>query len=254
MALKYLYQGKEISRDKSSSSYKQTLYGTETEVDAKISSLTIGTFVQGKGYLKSWTKTQNDPNIWQIEIEYSISYESNFNDSDSGTVTGKKSAQLSVRNIQMPLQAHPNYRTIWNHYLISCNGMSPSWVFDKTDTLIDTDQRKNYMWVKSLGEIPLQPNADGTYWEVAVQPQKPGVEYYDMALFVVTISEKHGSATSAGNAVSKNINRIVNPSEDFNLGGEWKYDEASISYDGKNWISTQVYTRAADEWDKQLYG
>ena len=75
-----------------------------------------------------------------------------------------------------------------------------------------------------------------------------------MALFVVTISEKHGSANSAGNAVSKNINKIKSPSEDFNLGGQWKYDEASISYDGKNWISTQVYTRAADVWDKDLYG
>ena len=39
--------------------------------------------------------------------------------------------------------------------------------------------------------------------------EKPGVEYYDMALFVVTILSKHGSPTSAGNAISKNINKTT---------------------------------------------
>jgi hypothetical protein len=59
----------------------------------------------------------------------------------------------------MPLESHPNYRTIWNHYLISNNGTAPDWVFDKKDILLSADESKNYRWIKSLGEVPL---FDGT--------------------------------------------------------------------------------------------
>lgn len=252
MALQYAYQGKQISRNKNQASYKETLYGSLTQIDTYIAGLQIGKKDATKGYLRSWTKTQKQANIWQVEVEYTISYDFDFSD-EAETVVGKKSAQLSVRNIQMPLESHPNYRTIWNHYLISNNGMAPDWVFDKTDILLSADELKNYRWIKSLGELPLSDGTSDQIWQIAVDMEKPGVEYYDMALFVVTILSKHGSPTSAGNAIEKRINTITSPSQDFGLGGQWKYDQASVSYDGKKWIATSVYTRAADEWDKDLY-
>ena len=38
-------------------------------------------------------------------------------------------------------------------------------------------------------------------------------------------------------------------------GGNWKYDEASISFNGKYWVATSVYTRSGDDkgWDVDIY-
>ena len=86
--------------------------------------------------------------------------------------------------------------------------------------------------------------------------QSRGVDYYDMSCFVITESAKYKSATSAGNAVSKNINKIISPDNTFGItGGNWKYDEASISFNGKYWVATSVYTRSGDDkgWDVDIY-
>lgn len=254
MALKLKYQGQEASKNKNEYTYKQTYTGTKQEVENYIASLpAIGTKNDTKGYLRRWTQTQEEGIFWNAEIEYGISYDSSSFSDDDQTVVGKKSAQLSVRNMQMPLESHPNYRTIWNHYLASNNGMAPQWATDTTDVLISGEDRKHYMWIKSLGQLPMDADEQGNMWQIVVDMEKKGVEYYDMALFVVTISAKYNSASSAGSAISSNINSIVSPSEDFGLGGQWKYDQANVSYDGKSWIATSVYTRAIDKWDKDLY-
>ena len=86
--------------------------------------------------------------------------------------------------------------------------------------------------------------------------QNLGVEYYDLACFVVTETAKYKSATAAGNAISKNINTISSPQNTFGItGGNWKLDEATVQYNGKNWYATSVYTRSGDEegWDTDLY-
>lgn len=72
----------------------------------------------------------------------------------------------------------------------------------------------------------------------------------------MTESAKYRSASAAGQAISKNINKIVSPDNTFGLsGGNWKYDEASVQYDGKNWIATTTYTKSGDNngWDSDLY-
>lgn len=104
--------------------------------------------------------------------------------------------------------------------------------------------------------MPLDPDANGKYWRILQKPTKPGVEYYDLACFVVNISAKYNTASAAGNAVSKNINHIVTPTETFGItGGNWKLDEVSISYDGKHWIANQTYTKSGDSsgWDREIY-
>lgn len=254
MTLKSLYQGKEYSRDKNEEKLKQTFYGTQAEVDSFIASLSIGTKDQSKGFLRSYTKTQKDGAFWQVEVEYSISHSSQWSDDDD-TVVGKKSATLSARNIQMPLESHKNYLTTWNHYLISTQGYAPAWASTAKDVLIPAADRGKFQWIKSLGEVPSQPNSQGKFWEVVVKIEKPGVEYYDLSIYVVTESAAFRSASAAGNFISKKMNRIDSPSEDFNLGGEWKLDDCSVQRDGSNgkWIASNTYSRAVDEWDKDLY-
>lgn len=86
--------------------------------------------------------------------------------------------------------------------------------------------------------------------------QNLGVEYYDFAVFVVTETAKYRTASAAGSAVSKNINRITSPSEDFGIsGGDWKLDEVTVQYNGKNWLATSTYTRSGDSqgWDTDIY-
>lgn len=108
--------------------------------------------------------------------------------------------------------------------------------------------REHYKWIKNLSEMPYPtPGEDSnSVWQVLVQPSKPGIEYYDLSYFVVSITARYPSAAAAGQAVSKRINTIISPPEDFGLGGEWKLDESQVSYDGKTWIAHEVYTRAVD--------
>lgn len=256
MALKVAYQGLEVSRSSNEKIYKETFYGTYDECLAKSQSLIIGTFIENKGYFTGFSITPKEANLYSIQLQYTISYKgSNFSNTDE-TLVGKKSAQLSVRNIQMPLQSLDNYLAKWNHYLIGLGDVPvPSWWETAKNILIDISDRKNYMWIKSIGEIPLQPNQQGKYWKILKQPTKAGVQYYDWACFVVTQLSRYRSSSAAGNAVNKTINTISSPDNTFGLSGQWKHDEANISYDGNDWICTSVYTLAGDYkgWDKDIY-
>lgn len=174
-----------------------------------------------------------------------------------GTVVGSKSAQLSVRNIQMPLEHHANYLAKWNHYLFGkgASGL-PGFYENAKEAVVPSNEVETYMWAKTRGEVPAGKDDNGQYWVELAAPTKPGVDYYDLACFVITESAKYTSASKAGSAVSKSINRIKSPGEDFGInGGNWKLDEANVSYDGKYWIGTNVYTRSGDDqgWDEDLY-
>ena len=253
--LQLKYQGSEFSRNKQQKTYKETYIGTEQLVDAKIATLSIGSFSSGKGYLSSWRKSQDQSIFYNLQLEYTTQYDNDTSDL-SQTDYGKKSAQLSVRNIQMPLQHLPNYKTNWNYYLASLYNQMPPWWQTATDTILSPQDRKQYMWVKSVGEIPTDPDAEGNYWTIVADPTKPGVQYYDLACFVVTETTRHGSASSAGNSIEKKINTITRPSQDFGInGGNWKLDQCTIQYNGGYWLATKTYTRSGDDqgWDTDIY-
>ena len=267
MSLKVLYQGKEKSKNANEEKYKVTYYGTEQEVDSFISSLQIG-ISYDNGYLSSWNKSNYEGDLYQVACEYTTSYQWGSYSNVGPTVVGKKSAQLSVRNIQLPLEwlrdhGNQNYVTNWNYYLIGRAESedtvidTPAWWETATDTIIPIADRTNYRWIKSIAELPLDPDSDGQYWFIVEQPTKPGVQFLDYALFVVTESAKYRSANAAGNAISKSINTITSPSNTFGLSdGNFKLDQASVSFDGSAWIGTCVYTHSGDSegWDVDLYG
>lgn len=260
MSLTVLYQTRESNQTDSGKSYSISYYGTQPEIDEFISSLKIGTYSQQyDGYLSSITKSQYGGIFWQVDLEYSLQYGDGSFSTVSDTIVGKKSATLSVRNLQLPLERLPNYLTSWNHYLISCSPdyIVPAWAIETKTVIVPESDRENFRWIKSISELPLEKAENGNYWQIVVQPSKSGVEYYDYAVFVVTESAKYKSASDAGSAIEKNINKIISPENDFGLsGGDWKCDESNISYDGKYWIASTTYTKSGDSlgWDKDIYG
>lgn len=262
MAIKLKYQGKEYSKNRQQIVYKQTFVGTQSEIDTKAATCIIGALHSGKGYLQSFRKSQGNGIFWELEVEYKTTQNVDSSNDDGNTIVGKKSATLSVRNIQMPLQHLPNYKTNWNYYLAcrASNSSSlpyaPDWWYTASNSYISIADRPKYNWVKSPSELPLEKDSEGKYWFILKQPKKPGVQYYDLSCFVVNISAKYGSATAAGNAISKNINKISTPEQTFGLtGGNWKMDQASIQYDGKYWIANMTYTKSGDSlgWDTDIY-
>lgn len=259
MALKAKYQGREQSKSRDEHTYREVWYGTEAEVDAKIATLVIGVLDAVKGYLHSWSKSQASPAIWELEINYRVTFaqdtESNEEADDPATeTTSNKTYSLSVRNIQMPVENHASYKACWNHYLVGLGSASlPAWWSTATNTLLSPTNRQRYMWVDSISEIPVDMTAEGQYWVILAMPTKPGVSCYDMACFVVTESARYKTSSAAGNHVSKNINTVRVPPHTFGItGGEWKCDEGAVSHDGKRWIATQTWTHAA-HWDTDIY-
>lgn len=267
MALKILYQSKEKSKNGSQQKYKVTYYGKENQIDSLIATLEIGTSTAEGCYLSSWTKSNYGADLYQVVLEYTQSYEWGSYSNVPSTVVGKKSATLSVRNIQLPIEwlkdhGSQNYLTNWNYYLIGRAESedesieTPAWWETAQTPIIPIADRTNYRWIKSISELPLEADTEGKYWFIVEQPQKPGVQVLDYALFVVTESAKYRTASAAGSAINKSINTITSPSNTFGLNwGDWKLDQASVSYDGKAWIGTCVYTHSGDDqgWDTDLY-
>lgn len=259
MSLSLKYQGQEVSRSKNLSSFKETYQGTESEVDAFISSNLSGIsqYFPGKGYLTSWRKVNAGGPFFNVEVEYTVNYDGSFSN-ESEVIYGEKSAQLSVRNLQLPLEHLKNYKTCWNHYLagIGSGVTTPYWWDTTSSVIIPSSDYGKYKWVTSESDMPEEPNESGEFWHILEQPKKPGTEYYDFACFVVTETAKYRSAAAAAASTSKRINKVVSPQNDFGLTGEFKLDEANIQYNGEYWIGVNVYTMAADDkgWDDDIYG
>lgn len=255
------YRGKQYSKNLTEQITRETYIGTENDIDSFISSKSIGVYQVGKGKLFNIQKNQQEGQFFTARLEYTKSEDEqgdNGFDQTTGEY-GKTSQVLSVRNMSLPIESHPNYRTKWNHYLIAKNGYQttvPQFYFSAKNTVTNDE---NYKWVQDLSNIP-----DG--WSIVregkntAQPWKPGVESFDFACFVITESRKFNSAQNAGKSIEKKINTIVESPKygDMGLtenGYDWKIDDCNIAYNGKYWIATTTYTRSGNNrgWDKDLY-
>ena len=261
MALKYLYQSKQKTRTSQETRYKEVLYGNDTEINTYINNLVIGTTTVQGLYLTTWRKSQYAAGIWQVECEYSqIDNSITFSTLPDSEV-GKKSAQLNTRNLQMPLEKLNGYLQKWNHYLIQKAApnetlVTPQWYATAAyEDFIPIADREKYRWVTNLAEIPQQPTEDGKYWQIVKKPTKPGVQYFDYAYFEVTENMKFRSASDAGTAINKNINKIVAPTNTFGItGGNWKLDSSTIHYTGSYWLASMIFTHSPTGWSNDLYG
>lgn len=228
--------------------------GTLDEMTELFNSEAAGVINTTYGELESIRLFQESPYIWCCEKKYSTDTNGSSTSDKPHTVYGKKSATLKGSMLSLPLESHPKYRTCWNHFLAVAPGAStsPSWWKSATDTLLSSSDAQKYAWIKTAGEAPV--DAKGR-WSI-VKPLKAGVETYDVAVYSVTETAKYSSSNSAGKAVAGKLNKIGSPGTSFGIsGGNWKCDDASVFYDGKDWFSTVTWTLSGDSdgWDKDLY-
>ena len=112
---------------------------------------------------------------------------------------------------------------------------------------------KSYRWIKTPGECP--QDEEGS-WHIIRSPKYPGVDSYDVATYSITESARFAHSNSAGKMVANNLNRIGAPDVTFGIkGGNWKCDDASVTWSGKYWIATLTWTRSGDSrgWNRELY-
>ena len=211
---------------------------------------------EDSGVLTSCRVYQESPNIWVCERKY-LKDSSGESLERPHTVYGKKSAQLHGSMLSMPLESHKNYLTNWNHYLAAAPGVDdvPAWWETATDSVLSHADSQKYAWIKSPGETPVDKNGR---WHIIKDPQKPGVDSYDVSTYSITETAKFRSARAAGNMVGNSLNNIGKPNEDFNMtlqGYNWKCDNAEVLYSGRAWFATMTWTRSGNEegWDTDLY-
>lgn len=239
---------REVTSDGITSSI--TWFGTREEMQAMADTHFVGELAP-EGRLRSYRVTQQNGDIWNCELRYEATNAGETSDAPSNEY-GKKSAQLKGTMLSLPLETAKNYRTKWNHYLVAApkiTAIPPG--YDTTQTTeIGERIAKQYRWIKSLGEMPAG-------WHVLRDPTKPGVEHREVATYSVTETARFRSARAAGRMVSKTLNKIGKPIEDFgNDTGNWKCDDASISWSGKYWKATLTWTLSGDAqgWDKEIFG
>lgn len=258
MEIKFL--SAEKSYNEKSINLSETYYGTYDDCVNFLTTSKTGVWVDEKGFIQNVRLVQESGAIWNVVISYGIEIDDSGSSSDPNNSTGPKSQRLSARTLSMPLEHHKDYRTHWNHYMIGlgdCAFTLPIWYLDANTTIITGEDLKDYRWIKSISELPIEADPSGKRWGVAAEPTKKGVENYDLHVFTISESAKFTSKNKAGQAAGK-INGIFNKPTlgDFGIGGsDWKLDSCEIYHDGKNWIGEQTFTQAGDEdgWDKELY-
>ena len=94
-----------------------------------------------------------------------------------------------------------------------------------------------------------------TPWIIMQDKTKPGVETYDYPVYEITESSRYSNKNKAGWAVQHRAGRISSPTlGTFGISyGNWLCEGATISYDGKDWVSTCTYVHSPDGWDTDLY-
>ena len=206
------------------------------------------------GRLKSIRIYQESPQIWNCELRYESDANGDYMNAPD-TSYGKKSAQLKGSMLSMPLETHADYHTNWNYYLAAAPGVTavPSWWAAATDTTVGDPDAQKYRWIKNPSECPADKKG---MWRTIKDPVMPGVDSYEVATYSITESARFRTAKAAGSMVAGSLNRIGAPAETFGItDGNWKCDDASVSWSGKYWLATLTWTRSGNArgWDSKLY-
>lgn len=226
--------------------------GTLEEMQNFFATLEIGEWNDElEGKVKTKRIQQDDGTFWVVEVSCATSREGDYAEGPD-TSYGKKSASLQGSLLSLDLSFAEGYRTCWNYALYCAPGYGkPSWWSTaKTTELSDADAQ-NYAWAK-VGEE--RSDARGK-WK-CIAPIKPGVESIDYATYSVTESARFSNERKAGQFCNEMLNRIGSPDNTFGLKGEWKCDDAAVSWSGEYWLATLTWTRAGGAkkaWDKDLY-
>lgn len=244
------YQGLAVTRDSEGRTSTYTYYGSRSEMETLAAAHTIGEIGNG-GRLKELKLRLAEDTVWECELVYELSADGLSVEAPDYS-WGAKSCRLRGGMLSRPLEAHPAYRAKWNHSLFAKSGISalPLWYADATDTTIPAADRDNYYWAK-FTESP------GDGFVLLAGPTKSGIDSFDNAVYTVTETARFRSASAAGAMVARKLNKIGTPSQTFgNSNGNWKCDDAEVSWNGKYWLAKLSWTRSDndDGWDSELYG
>ena len=126
------------------------------------------------------------------------------------------------------------------------------------DGITNPTSKNYYAWGATINDLPVLPKK--CTWKKIANMTKPGVENYSYPVYTLTERSKHGSKKQAGWALAKKAGEIAVPTAgDFDIvkkfGGDWLCEGGTVSYDGRYWVATCVYTHSPDigGWDKDLY-
>ena len=227
--------------------------GSQAEMEQLADSLEANS-PDAPGMLKSLRIKQESPRIWCCECRYETDRGGNISAPD--TTFGKKSATLRGSTHALRLSEHPAYRMCWDHQLIAAPGITrlPTW-WDSAATPrigIETDAA-NYRWQRP-GTQPVRTAAG--VWQILAEPTKPGVETFDWSCYTITERARFRSDRSAGRMIAGKLNQIGTPVTTFGItGGNWKCCDAGVTWNGRCWVATLVWSRSRYEtgWDTDLY-
>ena len=206
------------------------------------------------GRIKNSRLFQQEGDVWCLEMRF----ESDADGSSSvapPTEYGERSASLKGAMLSLPLENHEDYLTNWNYYLAAAPGITaiPEWWSSAVGTSLPDNDAQNYAWIKTTGEMPVDRNGR---WHTLKEPAQKGCDSYDVAVYTVTETIRCRTQNDAGDLVANKLNRIGAPENDFGItGGDWKCDDASVSWSGKYWLATLTWTRSGDDrgWNENFY-
>lgn len=242
------YQGFSAAHTEDGTVTAYVYRGSRAEIEELASGHHIGE-TGAAGRLISLRVSPHDGPVWQAELRYEASDDwQSIAAPDKSW--GKRFCRLHGAMLSRPLAAHPRYRASWDHYLAAFGSAPlPGWWSSAASTVISGTDRNKYRWIRSTGELPLTG-----LWRVLKAPTKPGVTSFAAAAYSVTETARFRSASAAGNMVSRLLNRIGTPSHAFGItGGNWRCDNAEVSWDGRCWIAKLDWTHDANGWDTDLY-
>lgn len=148
--LKLKHKSAVRSTNSGGASYRETYYGTRSEVETRSAELAIGDRdPSGEYELTAWRTRQIGGPIYEIELVWE-----NLNAGSNLRFLigrhGPKEHTLDISVVSVPLEDHQDYRTNWN-YCLAAKGTeeTPAWWESATDPVLNPTQRMNYRWVKT---------------------------------------------------------------------------------------------------------
>lgn len=247
------YQSRVLEYTPDGRTFTLTYFGTQADMESRQEAEVPAAELpkDNKWRLRSSRVSQESPEIWICEFQYTTGEDGNYVEPPS-PAWGKKSATLSGSMLNLPLESAKRYRTCWNYYLAAAPGSGvPAWWESAKDCIMSEADAKKYMWIKNVSEVP---TIDGKRWVILKEPKYPGVESIDKTVYSVTETVRHRSAKSAGRDVQNKLNNIAKPDNDFDIkGGDWKCDDAQVSWNGKYWLATLTWTNSPSGWNKEMY-
>ena len=244
------YQGFLRSASSDGTTTKYTFQGPKLELQEFFDSLYIDSYSE-HGRLKSKDFSQDEGNIWLCELQYETVSNGDYSEALDYSF-GKKSASLRGSLLSLDLSTAANYLTNWNYALYIAPGckIPAFWKTAKNTELSEADAQ-NYVW----GKVGEEHSDKRGRWR-CIFPRKPGVESIDYATYSITESTRFSNQNSAGKFCAGKLNKIGFPEVTFGIkGGNWKCDDASVSWTGEYWLATLTWTKSGGNkgWDQSLY-